>query len=75
MPTLSDLSKFAANVRVPRNGLLLSRTQTSSFSYLYTVANMLHSIENKPSCASTGMPTFYVIKPAPNEALSEWHGF
>ena len=52
--------------------LLLSRPQVS---YLYTVVNVLHSIEYKPSCASMDTPTFRVINPAANKALSEWHGF
>ena len=38
-------------------------------------ANMLHSIEYKPSCALMHMPTFPVIKPVANKTLSEWHGF
>ena len=29
----------------------------------------------RPSHASTDMPTLSVIKPAADEALSEWHGF
>ena len=36
---------------------------------------MLHNIEYKPSCALRDMPTFHVIRPTANEALSEWHDY
>ena len=36
---------------------------------------MPHGIEYKPSHASKDIPTFCVIKPAANEARSDWHGF
>ena len=29
----------------------------------------------RPSCASTDTPTFHIIEPTADEALSEWHGF
>ena len=40
-----------------------------------TVANMLHCIEYKPSCASTYTPSFHVIKLIVIEAPSEEHSF
>ena len=41
----------------------------------YSIPNMLHSIEYKPSCSSMDIPTFRVIKPAAKEALIKWHAF
>ena len=54
------LMEANCSIPVPRNGLLKPIAIKASL---------------RPSRASMDMPTFCVIKPAADEALSEWHGF
>ena len=66
-PLMPALLLYIASTHL---SLLLLRPQVSSFSLLYIIANMLHSIECMPSCASMDMPTFCVI--IQNSYILKW---